>query len=321
MRPGLVVGARGQDGRILSAQLLAVGRPVLGLDLGSATLRAPSAAPRSEEPLDLLDGAAVRERVRAVQPWAIFYLAAFHHSAEDKREDDRVLFAKSTEVHLDAAVQLLDAMRAGCSDARFFYAASSHVFGTPATEPQNEETPFRPNSIYAITKAAGVNVTAYYRKSHGLHASSGILYNHESQLRAEKFLTRRVILGARAARAAREKGERYVLELGSLSDTVDWTWAPDTTDAMQRIVEAREAGDFVVASGEAHSVAELCRLAFARHGLDSAEHVREAPGRLTRPSVRLVGDSRRLREATGWKPTLSFEQLVARLDEEPPPEW
>ncbi|MBL8955131.1 MAG: GDP-mannose 4,6-dehydratase, partial [Myxococcaceae bacterium] len=159
------------------------------------------------------------------------------------------------------------------------------------------------------------------RRTRGLHASVGILYNHESQLRPDKFLTRRVVLGARAARAAKDAGKPYRLELGSLSATVDWCWAPDTTDAMIRIVEAKAGNDYVIASGETHSVEDLCRVAFGKLGLDYREFVHEAPGRLTRSTGRLVGDSRRLREATGWSPTVSFEGLVEKLLEEPPAAW
>ncbi len=321
MRPALVIGAGGQDGRILTDLLLTKGRPVVGFDRGVCVSHAPGHLRTELAPLELADGAAVRARVRELQPWAIFYLAAVHHSAEDDRGDERALFAQSTAVHLAYAVELLDALRGGCRDGRFFYAASSHLFGRPEAEPQSEATAYRPVSVYGITKAAGAQATAYYRAQHGLHASVGILYNHESPLRPERFLTRKVVLGARAAKAARAAGRPYQLELGSLSDVVDWSWAPDTIDAMCRVVEAETGNDYVIASGELHSVEELCRLAFAHEGLDWREYLREAPQKLKRPSVRLVGDNRRLREVTGWRPTVDFQGLVGRLFEEPPAGW
>jgi GDPmannose 4,6-dehydratase len=186
------------------------------------------------------------------------------------------------------------------------------MFGEPDVSPQSESTPWRPQSPYAITKTAGAEATGYYRRHHGLHASVGILYNHESPLRAPRFLSRRI---AEAARASRQD-ERVILEIADLSSRVDWGFAADTTVAMQRIVEHDAPGDWVVATGETHSVEELCRSAFAAVGRDHRRHVRETGAGLKRQLRDLVGDSRRLRAATGWSPSLSFDAMVRALVED-----
>ncbi len=206
----MIIGSAGQDGRILSAQLRAAGQPVVGFDAAGGSQ------------LPVADAAQLASTLKALQPSSVFYLAAVHHSAEAEHEKPGALFRASTAVHLDAPVAVLDALAEVCPDARFFYAASSHVFGAPEHEPQNEATPFKPSTIYAITKAAGARASAFYRRR-GLHASVGILYNHESPLRPPGFLTRRVILAAREARRAQEEGRPFTLELGALAQVVDWS--------------------------------------------------------------------------------------------------
>lgn len=284
----LLVGSAGQDGRILDGQLRARGVEVDGVARGD---------------LDLLDRAAVATRVRGAD--VVYYLAAHHHSSEEAQGDDVALLRASLDVHVHGLAHVLDGMR---GDARLFYAASSHVFGRPDAPVQNEDTPRRPMSVYGMTKSLGMDVVRYYR-DRGRHASSGILYNHESPLRGPSFVTTRIVRGARAAAA----GERQVLELGSLSAVVDWGWAPDYTEAMQRIVAQDAPDDYVVASGEPHTVAEFALVAFAAVGLDAREWVVETPALVKKPGATLVGDATKLRERTGWERTMGFEQMVSRL--------
>jgi GDPmannose 4,6-dehydratase len=149
-----------------------------------------------------------------------------------------------------------------------------------------------------------MDLIRFYRDTRGLHASTAILYNHESAYRAPSFLS------ARLARAAASREKTVV---GSLSARVDWGWVPDYTDAMQRIVATQEAGDFVVATGIAHSVEDFARAAFAAVGLDSREYVQQVDGIVQKPGATLIGDSSKLRSKTGWAPSIEFEEMVARL--------
>lgn len=280
----LIVGSAGQDGRILAAQLAAKGVLVTGVDRGD---------------IELGDPAAVAALVAKVAPKAIYYLAAHHHSSEDKPEPTPVLLEKSIAINVTGLVHVLEA----AGSAHVFYAASSHVFGVPTGVTQNEDTPRRPINVYGMTKSVGMDLVRFYRDTRGVHASTGILYNHESPFRGPSFLSSRL---ARAA-ARREK-----TVVGSLSANVDWGWAADYTEAMQRIVACEDPGDYVVATGKAHSVADFAQAAFAAVGLDAGEYVTEAAGIVQKPGAVLVGDASKLRR-TGWAPTVSFEEMVGRL--------
>jgi GDPmannose 4,6-dehydratase len=180
------------------------------------------------------------------------------------------------------------------------------MFGYPATPRQDESTRFAPRNAYAITKVAGAHACALYRERYSLHVSVGILYNHESPLRGPRFVSQRIVRGA--WRARREPG--YRLKLGSLSAVVDWGYAPDYVDAMVRIVSHPVPDDYVIATGEPHTVREFVEIAFARLGLDWREHVEEEASLVTTTSATLIGDSTKLRARTGWSPTVGFEQMV-----------
>lgn len=310
MKRALVVGSAGQDGGYLCEQLAAKGVEVRGVDRGTTPA------------CDILDAGAVQALVREVAPDAAFFLAAHHHSSEDVAGALAEEVLRAQAVHVTAWVHLLDALERHAPKARAFYAASSHVFGEPPTPVQDESTPFAPRTTYAVTKAAGVQVGRLYR-ARGLHVSAGILYNHESPRRGAAFVSQRIARGAVAAERAAAAGQAFTLELGNLSAVVDWGYAPDFTDAMQRIVAHPEPQDWVVATGEPHTPADFCRLAFEAVGLDWQRYVVERPGRMTRQVPPLVGNAMRLRQLTGWKPSVSFETMVrllvaaARNDESP----
>jgi len=190
-----------------------------------------------------------------------------------------------------------------------FYAASSLIFGDPIESPQTETTPFAPTDAYGITKTAGVQVCRHYRKVHSVYASVGILYNHESPLRAEKFVTKKIVKAAWAIK----RGTRDKLVLGNLSAELDVGYAPDYVDAMRRILALDAPDDFIVATGETHSVRELVELAFGELGLDWHQHVEEDHGLITRPTLRRVGGPRKLAAATGWRASTSFASMVQAL--------
>ena len=295
MNRSVIIGHRGQDGRLLGDYLQRRGDFVTGVGHGD---------------LDLLDSAAVSAFLRESAPTHIYYLAAFHHSSEDLQLiSDAELFLKSFETHVHGLVTLLEEIRRTALSVQVFYAASSHVFGQPEEVPQTEQTPFRPENIYGISKAAGVEVCRYYRKKHGLHVSCGILYNHESSHRKESFVSRKIIKGA----VAIARGERSELQLGNLEAAIDWGYAPDFVRAMVSIAELDSPSDYIVATGELHTVAEFVETAFDTLGLDWEKHVVVNPQLLTKEPLRLQGDISKLNAKTGWHPTVSFHEMVQLL--------
>lgn len=311
MRTALIVGSAGQDGTILTSQLESESWEVVGVGR-TTTTRTTERLP-DVGAIRLEHRAELESAIRVIQPDWVFFLAAFHHSSEEAQDADTPrMLRTSLDVHVDGFASVLESLARYRPSARTFYAASSHVFGAPTSDVQDEMTAFAPTSIYGITKAAGVELARFYRRR-GMHVSTGILYNHESPIRAEKFVSQRIVAGAVEAMAASARGEPYALELGSLSTVVDWGWAPDYTLAMQRIVASSTPDDYVVATGIPHSIADFCRIAFDAVGLDYIDFVRESSGRLTRQLSTLVGNPSRLKRCTGWEPTVTFAEMVRHL--------
>jgi len=291
-----IIGHRGQDGRILSDFLQNRGDRVIGV--GRADL-------------DLTDPAAVGAFLNKEKPDTIYYLAAFHHSSEDRDDrDDANLFRRSIDVHQVGAVSFLEAISMCGKSKRFFYAASSHVFGEPATSPQNEQTSFRPTNIYGITKSAGVEACRFYRRKHGVYASTGILYNHESEFRSSKFVSQKIVQGA----VAISRGEKNSINLGNLEARIDWGYAPDYVEAMTMIMKQSLSDDYVISTGVTHSVKEFAELTFSMLGLDWKDHVIVDESLVMRKaSELLVGDSSRLRERTQWRPKTTFKEMISAM--------
>ena len=260
--------------------------------------------------IDILDRAQVDDAVRSYAPDAIFYLAAHHHAAEDAAAPDAAeLYLRSHDVHVRGLVNVLEAVKSRAGDARIFYAASSHCFGEPPPGRQDENTPLRPRCAYGITKTAGVQLCRMYRADHAVRASCGFLYNHESPLRRANFLSMKIV------RAAVEisRGRRDRLVLGDLSARVDWGYAPDTIEAMIAIVQLDKADDFIIATGDTHSVEEFVSLAFSRLDVDWHRHVEVDPSLINKRRAVLVGDNAKLRARTGWSPSVSFADMVGLL--------
>jgi GDPmannose 4,6-dehydratase len=300
----LVIGAAGQDGSYLSEQLQADGAEVFGLTRQGLT--DPTANDRS--PIMLSDRAGMRSVIERVAFDQIYYLAAYHHSAEDRMESEVDVVRSSFAVHVDGLLNVLEAMAAARSQAALFYAASSHVFGIVREAPQTELTPLAPICPYGISKSAGVQLCRLYRNEHGVRASVGFLFNHESPRRPPRFLSRKV------ARAAVEisRGSRRHLTLGDLEAQVDWGYSPEYTDAMRRILALDQPGDYIIASGRAACVREFVAAAFARLGLDWRDHVKIDPS-LVQKIKRgpLVGNPEKLTRSTGWTARTTLGQLAA----------
>jgi len=309
VKTSLIIGAGGQDGTLLSGLLARRGDKVIGVD-NQRTWLLPA---EDWEPVDILHPGSVMALIQKTQADECYYLPAYHHSAEDQslRPGDPELFERSHAVHVRGLLHFLDAIAQTSPQTRLFYAASSHVFGTPATEPQDENTPLNPENIYAITKTMGIHCCRHFRKELGVFAAAGILYNHESYLRTPEFLSQKIVRGVLAFQ--RDQSQQFAL--GDLNAVVDWGFAGDYVEAMASILAHTKPEDFVVASGEPRTVGELLRTACEIVGVNPQECVVTNPGLLKKKPVRLIGNSEKLRRLTGWRPKTSFRDMIGQMIE------
>jgi GDPmannose 4,6-dehydratase len=302
----LITGITGQDGSYLAEFLLEKGYDVFGITRRSST----NSFDRIEHIIDrvtllsgdLLDEHSLVAAVKESQPDEIYNLAA--QSFVPTSWSQAVLTAEFTAV---GVTRMLEAMRAAKPDARFYQASSSEMFGKVVETPQTEATPFYPRSPYGVAKVYGHWITVNYRESYGLFACSGILFNHESPRRGLEFVTRKV-----SDAAARIKlGLAKELRMGTLDALRDWGYAPDYVRAMWLMLQQDRADDYVVATGRTHSVQQLVELAFAHVGLSWRDHV-VLDSKFKRPAEvdMLIGDPAKASRSLGWKPEVSFEELV-----------
>ena len=254
--------------------------------------------------VDLLDADAVRAALRDAAPREVYNLAAPSFVPRSWEQPVEVAQLGTVGVTL-----MLEAIRDVDPAIRLCQASSAEVFGVPVETPQSESTPFRPTSPYGAAKAYGSFITAAYRSKYRLHASSAILFNHESPRRSTDFLPAKVAHGVAAIAAGRE----HELVLGDLDAQRDCGYAPDFVEAMWLMLQQDEPGDYVIATGELHSVGEFVELAFAHAGLDWRAHVRVDESLVRGQNYELVGDASKARDRLGWKPTVTFEQLVGLL--------
>jgi GDPmannose 4,6-dehydratase len=302
----LVIGSEGQDGWYLCRQLEAAGAAVDRLSRNGVAC----SGSRELVAVALDDRTAIRRLVGDGRYDQIYYLAAFHHSSQQRLAGESDVARLSFAAHAIGLLAVLDAMVAARSRAAIVYAASSHVFGIVGTGPQTEATHFAPVCAYGISKAAGAALCRLYRHEHRLRASVALLYNHESPRRASSFLSRKVARGV----ADIVHGGHARLFLGALDARTDWGYAPEYTDAMQRIAGQDAADDFVIASGRPTSVRDFVAAAFGHAGLDWQAHVTVDPA-IVRKVERgpLFGDAAKLHCATGWTAATTAEALAALM--------
>ena len=308
-RRALVTGIGGQDGSHLAELLLEQGYEVVGVVRRGSTDYPSLAAVRDRVELigaDLLDRRSLEDTLREVQPQELYNLASV--SFVPASWDEPVLTAEFAAV---GVTTVLEAIRKVDPSIRFYQASSSEIFGEPREVPQNERTPLHPITPYGVAKAYAHFIVGSYRRRYDLHASSGILYNHESPRRPLDFLPRKV--SHAVARIA--EGLQGELWVGDLDARRDWGYAADYVRAMWLMLQRDEADDYVIATGETHSVEELVTAAFARAGLDWQEyvHVDESLRRGKAQLHDLVGDPSKARDRLGWEPTVDFEGLVGLL--------
>jgi GDPmannose 4,6-dehydratase len=309
MPTALITGITGQDGSYLAELLLDKGYDVVGLHRRTSTVTFERIAHLTDRitlvAADLLDEASMIRVLRDHRPSEIYNLAA--------QSFVQTSFAQpllTGEVTALGVTRLLDSILLVDPSVRFYQASSSEMFGKVVEVPQTEQTPHYPRSPYGVAKVYGHWITVNYRESYDLHASSGILFNHESPRRGLEFLPRKVSFGA----AAIKLGMQSSLSLGNLEAQRDWGYAQDYVRAMWLMLQQDEPGDYVVATGETHTVRELCQIAFDHAGLDWEEHVK-VDERFFRPAEvdLLIGDPTKARTTLGWKPEVSFEDLVCMM--------
>jgi GDPmannose 4,6-dehydratase len=308
-RRALITGVGGQDGSLLAELLLDEGYDVTGLVRPGAPPYENLDAVEDRIELheaDLLNQTSLAQALRAARPTEVYNLAAPSFVPESWEQP-----VHTAEFAAVGATSLLEAIRIVDPRIRFYQASSSEIFGDPAESPQTEDTPLAPVTPYGVAKAYAHFSARSYRHRYGLYACSGILYNHESPRRPLKFLPRKVAHGA----AAIALGLEDKLLLGDLDSTRDWGYAGDYVRAMWLMVQHDEADDYVISSGESHSVRELVECAFARVDLDWRDYVRADPA-LQRGSAelyRLVGNPAKARAKLGWEPDVDFTKLVHLL--------
>ncbi|MCR4278501.1 MAG: GDP-mannose 4,6-dehydratase [bacterium] len=305
-RRALITGIAGQDGTYLAEYLSAQGVDVFGIHLPDSESHTYSTKYRE---LSICSRENFSDYIREIQPHECYHLAA-HHSSSSAGEDDENDFDKSIQTNFISTQTLLSAVRTSIPECRVFLAGSCHMFGNPAESPQTEETSFSPVNMYGISKVSSMHLGRMYREKYGIFVCTGILYNHESPLRGLNFITSRIAKGVTEVLA----GKIDTLVVGNLDAKVDWGFAGDYVHAMYKMLQAEKPEDYIIASGETHTVRDFARVAFEHVGLDWTRHVYEDPD-IYRPVSKAVfcGDSRKIRENLGWKPEVSFESLVQMM--------
>src|SRR5215210_1308139 len=305
----LITGITGQDGSYLAEFLLGQGYEVIGMIRRSSTVNFERIRHIQEKITlisgDLLDEVSMINMLREHRPTEVYNLAA--QSFVQTSWAQPVFTGETTAL---GVTRVLDAIRIVDPDIRFYQASSSEMFGKVVEVPQRESTPFYPRSPYGVAKVYGHWITVNYRESYGMHANSGILFNHESPRRGLEFVTRKITNSAARIKLGLDKE----LRLGNLDSQRDWGFAGDYVKAMWLMLQQDQPGDFVVATGQTQSVRRFCELAFAHVGLDYRDYV-VLDERFMRPAEvdLLVGDSSSARAVLGWQPETSFEDLVRMM--------
>lgn len=305
-RSALITGITGQDGSYLAELLLEKGYDVYGLVRRTSSINTSRIKHIQHRikliPGDMTDESSLVAAIRQSQPDEIYNLAA--QSFVGSSWTQPIFTGEATAI---GVTRLLEAMRVTESDARFYQASSSEMFGKVQAVPQNELTPFYPRSPYAVAKVYGHWLTVNYRESFGMYACNGILFNHESPRRGIEFVTRKISDGV----ARIFHGLQDELRLGNLDARRDWGYAADYVEAMWLMLQQSKPEDYVVATGEMYTVREFCEIAFEAAGLNWEKYVKVDP-RFVRPAEvdQLIGDASKARARLGWAPKVSFRQLV-----------
>jgi len=305
----IIIGYSGQDGRLLSRHLKSLGSRILGI--GSKTLY--SSDDEKYQHLNHVDITSLEDVVTLVKkfkPNEIYYLAAFHHSSQDKFELTPVdFYNKCYSIHVLGLINFLEAIRTVCQNARLFYSSSSLIYSGNDISLITEKSAYSPFGFYAMTKMSGMQLCKEYRENYQIFASVGILFNHESSFRSLTYLSQKIIRSAIRI----SKGFKEDLVIGDLRAQVDWGYAPDYVKAFKAILNCKISDDFIVASGEAHTVQEFIEITFNYLGLDWRAHVIENNKILLRRLPVKIGNTSYLQSLTSWRYSRSFKDMVEQL--------
>ncbi|MEY4186263.1 MAG: GDP-mannose 4,6-dehydratase [Planctomycetota bacterium] len=309
----LITGITGQDGSYLAELLLNKGYQVHGIVRRSSSLERIRLSSLYQDPqiygsrlhlhyADLTDTTTIRRVVMQVQPTEFYHLAGQSHVGLSFEIPE-----STCELTAMATLRIMEILRDLPQPPRFLHASSREIFGTPTVSPQDEQTPVNPNSPYGCAKAFATQMTRIYRESHGLFFCNAICYNHESPRRGENFVTRKVTLAAARIKAGLQKS----LTLGDLDAQRDWGYAADFVAGMWQILQHPVPDDYILATGQSHSIRQLLQIAFSHVGLDWQRHV-EVDQRFLRPAdpQALLGNPQKARQVLDWQPSISFEQMV-----------
>jgi GDPmannose 4,6-dehydratase len=305
-KKAFITGITGQDGSYLAELLLSKGYEVHGLVRAHSSSNLENIRGRvvvHEGSLDNHDR--LREIVKSGRPDECYHLAGATFIGFGYKDESKVLNSNLIGTHV-----LIGAIAEYSPACRFFFAGSAEMFGISEKSPQNEQTPFNPQTVYGIAKVASYSIVRFYREKHNLFACTGILFNHESPRRGEKFVTRKITSSAARIKLGLEKK----LTLGNMDVVRDWGYAPDFVDGFWRMLQHQIPDDFVFATGVGHTVHEFADIAFRQVGLDYRDYVESTPS-LVRSAETLirVGDSSKARHQLGWSPSKGFKELVEEM--------
>lgn len=315
MKKALITGATGQDGSYLAELLLAKGYEVHILVRRTAAESDYIRFKRIRhilKDLHVVSGSvenyqSIHNAISAVKPDELYHLAAQSFVADSFADE-----FTTTKTNIEGTHNILACVRAIVPKCKFYHAGSSEQFGEVLETPQKETTPFNPRSVYGISKCAGFHLTKHYRNAYGIHASSGLLFNHESPRRGYEFVTRKITRYA----VRIHYGKETTLPLGNLDAIRDWGHAKDYVEAMWLMLQQEKPDDYVIATGKKHSVRDFCKAAFGYYGMDYEQYVVVDPKFLRPSDVNLLlGDAKKAKDVLGWKPKTSFEDLVREMIE------
>jgi GDPmannose 4,6-dehydratase len=325
MRSALITGITGQDGYFLAELLLEKGYKVFGFARSANQQTSAFDCTQLQQKVHMIHGDITNEAdisriIKELKPDEIYNLASQSRPGESWNQASKTLCVNGL-----GAVRLFEAVRASCPQAKVYHASSSEMFGQTRVSPQDEETPFNPTNPYAASKVYAHQMVRIYRESYGLFIASGILFNHESERRPLHFVTQKVAYGAACAALgilnSPDKNERGLpivaegkLALGNFEIARDWGYAPDYVRAMWLMLQQKDPNDFVIGTGQLHTLRELCEVAYNSVGKNWQEHVISDPA-LVRPleTTQTVADISKARRILGWKPSVGFEAMIEKM--------
>jgi|SaaInlStandDraft_3_1057020.scaffolds.fasta_scaffold05199_2 GDPmannose 4,6-dehydratase len=302
MADDLIIGCKGQDGLILTGLLEGYGRVVAGVSKNNLYYKG------KKTPFNVLNDTQVRSLIQDLKPKRVYYLAGYHHSAQQSPNTDPFIFKRSLKVHVDGLLGIIEALHELAPKSRMFYAASSHIFGLPESSPQTERSVINPISVYGITKYTGMKICQFFRNNLNYFCSVGILYNHESILRSTEFVSAKIVHTAVNIKL----GLDSALILGDMEVEVDWGYAPDYMDAVIRILDAEKPNDFIISSGSLYKVKDFVEVVFDELDLDWKKYVKIDKEILLNENKRqsLFGDNSLLCSTTGWSPSTNMREMA-----------